>query len=42
LSLIAIGTVVLSIVWIIVSIILAGGISSIMEQYQTIMDQYGA
>lgn len=42
LSLIAIGTIVLSIVWIIVSIILAGGISAIMEQYQTIMDQYGA
>ncbi|MFC4673659.1 CD225/dispanin family protein [Dysgonomonas termitidis] len=42
LSLIAIGTIILSIVWIIVSIILAGGISAIMEQYQTIMDQYGA
>ncbi|MDR1881410.1 MAG: CD225/dispanin family protein [Prevotella sp.] len=40
LSAIAIGTVVLSIVWIIVSIIMAGGISAIMEQYETIMEQY--
>lgn len=40
LSLIAIGTVVLSIVWIIVSIIMAGGISAIMEQYETMMEAY--
>ncbi len=40
LSLIAIGTVVLSIVWIIVSIIMAGGVAAIMEQYETMMEAY--
>lgn len=40
LSLIALGTVVLSIVWIIISIVMAGGISAILEQYETIMDTY--
>ncbi len=40
LSLIALGTVVLSIIWIIISIVMAGGISAIMEQYETIMDAY--
>ncbi|MBK5720244.1 CD225/dispanin family protein [Dysgonomonas sp. Marseille-P4677] len=40
LSLIAIGTVVLSIVWIIISIVMAGGIAAIMEQYETMMEAY--
>lgn len=40
LSLIAIGTVVLSIVWIIVSIVMAGGVAAIMEQYETMMEAY--
>ncbi|MFV0420397.1 MAG: CD225/dispanin family protein [Dysgonomonas sp.] len=40
LAFIAIGTVVLSIVWIIVSIVIAGGFSSIMEQYQNALEQY--
>lgn len=40
LSLIAIGTIILSIVWIIVSIVLAGGFSGIMEQYQNALEQY--
>ncbi len=40
LSLIAIGTVVLSVVWIIVSIIMAGGVAAIMEQYETMMEAY--
>lgn len=40
LSLIAIGTIIFSIVWIIVSIIMAGGFSAIMEQYQNALEQY--
>lgn len=40
LSLIAIGTVVLSIVWIIVTVVMAGGFAAFMEQYQTMMDAY--
>ncbi|MDR2955257.1 MAG: CD225/dispanin family protein [Prevotella sp.] len=40
LSMIAIGTIILSIVWIIVSIVLAGGFTAIMEQYQNTLDQY--
>lgn len=40
LALIAIGTVILSIVLIIVNIILAGGIAAIMEQYQSTIEQY--
>lgn len=42
LSLIAIGTIVLSIIMIIVSIVMQGGISGFMERYQDMMDQYGA
>lgn len=40
LSFIAIGTIVLSIVWFIISIITAGGFSAIMEQYQNALEQY--
>lgn len=40
LSMIAIGTIVLSIIWIIVSIVIAGGFSAIMEQYQNALEQY--
>jgi len=40
LSLIAIGTIVLSIVMIIVSIVIQGGISGFMERYQDMMEQY--
>lgn len=41
LSYIAIGTIVLSIIMIIVSIVIQGGVSGFMERYQDMMDQYG-
>lgn len=41
LSYIAIGTVILSIIMIIVSIAIQGGVSGFMERYQDVMDQYG-
>jgi Interferon-induced transmembrane protein. len=41
LSLIAFGTVALSIIFIIISIVLQGGISGFMEQYQNTLEQYG-
>ncbi|SBW05035.1 CD225/dispanin family protein [uncultured Dysgonomonas sp.] len=42
LSFIALGTVAISAILIIISIVSAGGIASMIEQYQDIMDQYGA
>jgi hypothetical protein len=41
LSLIALGTIVLSIILIIVSIATSGGISAFMEQYKSMMEQRG-
>ena len=42
LSLIAIGTIILSIIWIIVSIVMIGGLSAFMEQVEAYREQFGA
>lgn len=41
LALIALATVALSIILIIISVIMQGGVSGFMERYQDMMDQYG-